>query len=256
MLTTALRNVLAHKARLAMTVLAVCLGVAFVSGTLVFADSTTAAHRAAASKNFAGVALTVTAKEPRPGAGTDQPTSVLDDALVRKLADVPGVAAVRPSADGSAVLNAADGTPLRVGARWANQAAAYVPGKDGTDGRYPLTEGRAPRGGDEIAVDRGTAAAGRLRIGDPVTLATDGPAMTKRLVGTVTTDDTRVTAGGTLVLFDRATAQQLFATPGHYTGIDLAAAPGTDQVDLARKVAAVLPADRAEATTGAAQAAQ
>ncbi|MFD8085928.1 ABC transporter permease [Kitasatospora sp. NPDC059722] len=256
MLTTALRNVLAHKARLAMTVLAVCLGVAFVSGTLVFADSTTAAHRAAASKNFAGVALTVTAKEPRPGSGADQSTSVLDDALVRKLADVPGVAAVRPSADGSAVLNAADGTPLRVGARWANQAAAYVPGKDGTDGRYPLTEGRAPRGGDEIAVDRGTAAAGRLRIGDPVTLATDGPAMTKRLVGLVTTDDTRVTAGGTLVLFDRATAQQLFATPGHYTGIDLAAAPGTDQVDLARKVAAVLPADRAEATTGAAQAAQ
>ncbi|MFE2409257.1 ABC transporter permease [Kitasatospora sp. NPDC059408] len=256
MLTTTLRNVLAHKARLAMTVLAVCLGVAFVSGTLVFADSTTAAHRAAASKNFAGVALTVTAKEPRPGAGADQPTSVLDDALVRKLGDVPGVAAVRPSADGSAVLNAADGTPLRVGARWANQAAAYVPGKDGTDGRYPLTEGRAPRGGDEIAVDRGTAAAGRLRIGDPVTLATDGPAMTKHLVGLVTTDDTRVTAGGTLVLFDRATAQQLFATPGHYTGIDLAAAPGTDQVDLARKVAAVLPADRAEATTGAAQAAQ
>ncbi|MGW2251054.1 ABC transporter permease [Kitasatospora sp. NPDC001660] len=256
MLKTALRNVLTYKARWAMTVLAVCLGVAFVSGTLVFADSTAAAHRAAASKNFADIALTVTAKEPRPGATTDQQPSALDDALARKLADVPGVAAVRPSADGSAVLNAADGTPLRVGARWANQAAAYVPGKDGTDGRYPLVEGRAPRNGDELAVDRGTAAAGRLKTGDPVTLATDGPAVTRRLVGIVTTGDTRVTAGGTLVLLDLATAQQLFATPGHYTGIDLSAAPGTDQFDLARRVAAVLPADRAEATTGAAQAAQ
>ncbi|MEV7024380.1 FtsX-like permease family protein [Kitasatospora sp. NPDC093558] len=253
MLKTTLRNVLAHRARLAMTVLAVCLGVAFVSGTLVFADSTAAAHRAAASRNFADIALTVTAKELPPG--SEQP-SALDDALVRKLADVPGVAAVRPSADGAAVLNAADGSPLRVGARWANQAAAYVPGKDGTDGRYPLVEGHAPRTGDELAVDRGTAAVGRLKIGDPVTLATDGPAMTKRLVGIVTTDDTRVTAGGTLLLFDRATAQQLFATPGHYTAIDLAAAPGTDPSDLARRVAAVLPADRAEATTGAAQAAQ
>ncbi|MEE1786156.1 FtsX-like permease family protein [Streptomyces sp. SP17BM10] len=256
MLTTALRNVLAHKARLAMTVLAVCLGVAFVSGTLVFADSTTAAHRAAATKNFAGIALTVTAKEPAPASGADQGGGVLDDALVRTLADVPGVAAVRPSAEGSAVLNAADGSPLRVGARWANQAAAYVPGKDGTDARYPLAEGRAPANGDELAVDRGTAAAGRLRIGDQVTVATDGPAMTKRLVGTVTTDDTRVTAGGTLVLFDRATAQHLFATPGHYTGIDLAAAPGTEPAELARRVSAVLPADRAETTTGAAQAAQ
>ncbi|MGK4585068.1 ABC transporter permease [Kitasatospora sp. HPMI-4] len=256
MLKTALRNALAHKARLAMTVLAVCLGVAFVSGTLVFADSTAAAHRAAASRNFAGIAVTVTAKEPRPGTTAGQQPSALDDPLARKLADVPGVAAVRPSADGSAVLNAADGTPLRVGARWANQAAAYVPGPDGTDGRYPLVEGRTPKDGDEIAVDRGTASAGRLKIGDQVTLATDGPAMAKRLVGIVTTDDTRVTAGGTLILFDRATAQQLFATPGHYTGIDLTAAPGTDPSDLARRVTAVLPADRAEATTGAARAAQ
>ncbi|SOB88953.1 ABC transporter permease [Streptomyces sp. 1331.2] len=256
MLKTALRNALAHKARLAMTVLAVCLGVAFVSGTLVFADSTAAAHRAAASRNFADIAVTVTARTPPPGAAAGLQPDPLDDSLARKLADLPGVAAARPTADGSAVLNAADGTPLRVGARSANQAAAYVPGRDGTDSRYPLAEGRAPKDGDELAVDRGTAAAGRLRIGDRVTLATDGPAMTKRLVGIVTTTDTRVTAGGTLVLFDRATAQQLFATPGHYTGIDLAAAPGTDPYELARRVAAVLPADRAEATTGAAQAAQ
>lgn len=80
--------------------------------------------------------------------------------------------------------------------------------------------------------------------------------MTKRLVGIVTTEDTRVTAGGTLALFDQATAQKLFASPGHYTGIDLSAAPGTDQFALSRRVTGVLPADRAEATTGAAQAAQ
>lgn len=256
MLRTALRNILAHKARLAMTVLAVCLGVAFVSGTLVFADSTAAAHRAAASKNFAGIAVTVTAKTPPPGAPAEQQADVLDDSLVRTLAAVPGVAAVRPSVDGAAVLNAADGTPLRAGRAWSNPAAAYVPGPDGKDTRHPLVEGRAPAGGGEIAVDRGTAAAGRFHLGDTVTLATDGPVMAKRLVGIVTTDDTRVTAGGTLTLFDRATAQQLFATPGHYTGLDLTAAPGTDPAELARRVTDVLPADRAEATTGAALAAQ
>ncbi|MBP0448748.1 FtsX-like permease family protein [Kitasatospora sp. RG8] len=259
MLRTALRNVLAHKARLVMTVLAVCLGVAFVCGTLVFADSTAAAYRAAASRSFADVAVTVTAKTPPPGTAADQRDdaldSALDDELVRKLAAVPGVAAVRPSADGRAALNAADGSPLRV-RPGANPAAAYLPGKDGKDARHPLVEGRAPSGGDEIAVDSGTAAAGHYRIGDTITLATDGPAMTKRLVGIVTTEDTRVTAAGTLTLFDRATAQQLFATPGHYTAIDLSAAPGTDQYALARRVTELLPAGRAEATTGAAQAAQ
>ncbi|MFD0351319.1 ABC transporter permease [Kitasatospora aburaviensis] len=143
MLKTALRNVLAHKARLLMTVLAVGLGVAFVSGTLVFADSTAAAHRAAASKNFADIAVTVTANESPTGGPADQRDGVLDDALVRRLAAVPGVAAVRPTADGRAVLNAADGTPLRV-RTGANLAAAYVPGADGEDRRHP---DRGPRPG-------------------------------------------------------------------------------------------------------------
>ncbi|MFB7665836.1 ABC transporter permease [Kitasatospora sp. NPDC056138] len=256
MLRTALRNVLAHKGRLVMTVLAVCLGVAFICGTLVFADSSAAAARAAASKNFADTALTVTPKDSPSGAAADQHPTVLDDALVRRLADVPGVAAVRPSVDGSAVLNAADGTPLRAGKAWANLAAAYVPDKDGKDGRYPLVKGHAPRNGDELAVDSGTAAAGGFGIGDQVTLATDGPVLTKRLVGIVTTRDTRVTAGGTLALFDEATAQRLFASPGHYNAIDLSATPGTDRSELADRVTAVLPADRAEAVSGAAQAAQ
>ncbi|MEV5483602.1 MULTISPECIES: ABC transporter permease [Streptomyces] len=255
MLKTALRNLLAHKARQIMTLLAVCLGVAFVSGTLVFADSSAEAHRAAASKSFADIAVSVTAKAPPPGAAAHQQASPLDDALARKLAAVPGVAAVRPSADGTAALNAADGTPLRVHPG-ANQAAGYVPGEDGKDSRYPLAEGRAPTNSGELAVDRGTVAAGHFRIGDTITLAIDGPVMTKRLVGIVTTEDTRVTAGGTLALFDKATAQKLFASPGHYTGIDLSAAPGTDQFALSRRVTGMLPADRAEATTGAAQAAQ
>ncbi|MFJ8011767.1 ABC transporter permease [Streptomyces sp. NPDC096339] len=256
MLRTALRNVLAHKARLAMTVLAVCLGVAFVSGTLVFADSSAAAHRAAASKGFADTSVTVTPKYSPAGSADDQRTTGLDDALARKLAAVPGVAAVRPSVDGSATLAAADGSPLRAGKTWANLAAAYVPGKDGTDGRHPLVEGRAPADGDELAVDSGTAAAGKFRVGDTVSLATDGPVMRKRLVGIVRTDDPRVNAGGTLALFDKATAQELFAAPGLYTGIDLTAAAGTGQSELAARVTAVLPADRAEATTADALAAQ
>lgn len=256
MFRTALRNVFAHKARLAMTVLAVCLGVAFVSGTLVFADSSAAAYRAAASQNFAGIAVTVTPKDPPPGTAVDEHSPALDDALVRKLAGVPGVASVRPAADGSAVLNAADGTPLRADKAWSNLGAAYVPGKDGQDSRYPLSAGHAPRTGKEIAVDSGTASAGHLGIGDLVTVATDGPVMKKRLVGIVSTKDTRVTAGGTLALFDKASAQRLFASRGHYTGIDLAAADGTDPFDLSRRIEDVLPADRAQATTGSAQAGQ
>lgn len=69
-------------------------------------------------------------------------------------------------------------------------------------------------------------------------------------------NDSRVKAGGTLAMFDMATAQKLFAAPRHYNQIDLTATPGTSQSELANRVTAVLPADRAEATTGSAQADQ
>ncbi|MFC7308121.1 ABC transporter permease [Streptomyces monticola] len=254
MLKTAVRNILAHKARQLMTVLAVALGVAFVCGSLVFADSTAAAQRAAASKNFADIAVTVSEKPSASGGPTDPKKGVLDDALARKLAAVPGVASVRPSADGTAALNATDGSPLRVDTG-KNHAASYVPDTHGKDSRYPLVVGRAPEHAGELAVDRATADAGHFRVGDTITLAIDGPVMTKRLVGIVTTKDTRATTG-TLALFDKATAQKLFAAPGHYSAIDLSAAPGTDQYELARRVTDVLPGDRAEAVTGAARAEQ
>ncbi|MCF3102118.1 FtsX-like permease family protein [Streptomyces roseoverticillatus] len=255
MLRTALRNVLAHKARLIMTVLAVCLGVAFISGSLVFADSTTSAYRASMAKNYAGIAVTVDPKYP-PGAPADERANVLDDALVAKLAAVPGVAAARPTVDGSVTLAAKDGSPMRAGNAMGKLAAAYIPGTDGKDSRYPLTAGRAPRTGGEVALDRGTATAGKYALGDTVTLAGDGPVLRMRLVGIVKTDDTRVTSGGTLAVFDKATAQKLFAAPGRYNGIDLSAEPGTDQFELARRVGALLPADRAEATTATAKANQ
>ncbi|MBL1097747.1 ABC transporter permease [Streptomyces coffeae] len=255
MLLIALRNVLAHKARLIMTVLAVCIGVAFITGSLVFADSTTAAYRAAMSRNYADIAVSVTPKS-LPGASGKEQYGALDDALVRKLSTVPGVASVRPAADSSVTLSAKDGTPMRADSMMGKFGATYVPGADGKDSRYPLTAGRAPRNSGEVALNRGTAAAGGYALGDTVTLAKDGPVLKKRLVGLVSTNDSRVNAGGTLAVFDKTTAQKLFAAPEHYNQIDLTATPGTSQFELADRVTAVLPADRAEATTGSAQADQ
>jgi putative ABC transport system permease protein len=57
------RGLAAHKARLAMTLVAVCLGTAFVAGTLIFTDSTGRAADAETLRNallgFAGIAVLV-----------------------------------------------------------------------------------------------------------------------------------------------------------------------------------------------------
>ncbi|MFI1157040.1 ABC transporter permease [Streptomyces sioyaensis] len=260
MLRTALRNVLAHKARLMMTALAVLLGVAFVSGTLVFGDTTAGAFRNASAVSLKDVAVAVQAQMSEPSSvpaggpakgGKGRPTTVLDTALAHKIRALPGVAAVRPTVRGEATLADKDGRPVNADNPEQNLATNYQPGKNGTDSRFPLKEGRAPAAGGELALDAKTAKRAGYRIGDTVRFATDGPALAKKLVGIVTTDDPRVAAGSTLTLFDTTTAQTLFLTSGRFHEIAVAAQPGTDERALTARVQALLPADGATATSGA-----
>ncbi|UJB42079.1 ABC transporter permease [Streptomyces sp. A1-5] len=263
MLRTALRNVLAHKARLMMTALAVLLGVAFVSGTLVFGDTTANAFRNASTQSLKGVAVAVQAGESpgdeaqaSPGAGTAAGkdggrTSALDAALAQKIRALPGVDSVRPTVNGQATLAGKDGRPVNADSSWQNLATNYLPGKDGKDSHFPLRKGRAPAAEGELALDATTAEKAGYRVGDTVRFATDGPALTKKLVGIVTTDDPRVTAGGTLTLFDTTTAQKLFLAPGRFDAIAVAAKPGADERALTAQVQSLLLAKGARATSGA-----
>ncbi|WP_414507525.1 ABC transporter permease [Streptomyces sp. NEAU-L66] len=252
MLRTALRNVLAHKARLMMTALAVLLGVAFVAGTLIFSDTVGSAVKKASEKNLDGVAVSVQAEaaDNSPYIGKDGKRSTLvDEKLADKVRALPGVQSVRSNVNGTATVAGPDNVPL--GHDWQNLATNFQPGKDGQDPRYPLLKGRGPAAGDEIALDEATAKASGRKIGDSVRLATDGPVLTKKLVGIVSTDDPQVTAGGSLTLFDTATAQKLFLHPGQFDELVIGAAPGADQEALTDKVSEVLPKGRATATSGA-----
>ncbi|MFI2186012.1 ABC transporter permease [Streptomyces sioyaensis] len=259
MLRTALRNVLAHKARLMMTALAVLLGVAFVAGTLIFSDSVGEAVKNASAKNLKDVAVSVTASDEgssSPGAsGKDgKRATALDDKLTDRIRALPGVQSVRANVTGQATLAGRDDQPIGNG--WQNLAANYQPGKDGKDSRYPLVQGRGPAAGDEIALAETTAKAAGVGLGDTVRFATDGPVLKKKLVGIVSSDDPQVTAGGSLALFDTATAQKLYLHPGQFDELIVSATPGTNQETLTSKVRAVLPEKRAEATSGRELAAQ
>ncbi|WP_148592320.1 ABC transporter permease [Streptomyces sp. WAC01526] len=251
MLRTALRNVLAHKARLMMTALAVLLGVAFVAGTLIFSDTVGSAVKKASEKNLDGVAVSVQAEaaDNSPDVGKDgKRTTLVDEKLADTIRALPGVESVRRNVNGTATVAGPDNVPL--GHDWQNLAANFQPGRDGHDPRYPLLKGRGPAAGNEIALDEATAKASGRKIGDSVRLATDGPVLTKKLVGIVSTDDPQVTAGGSLTLFDTATAQKLFLHPGQFDELVIGAAPGADQQALTAKVSEVLPKDRATATSG------
>ncbi|MFE6869194.1 ABC transporter permease [Kitasatospora sp. NPDC057692] len=255
MLRTALRNVLAHKARLAMTALAITLGVAFVCGTLVFGESVTHALRGASARSLKDVAVSVQAASRR--ASDKEADDTLSTALTGELADqvraLPGVTSVHPIVNGTATLAAKDGRPLNADSSWQNLATNHAPGTPGSDrdDRFPLNAGRAPATGGEIALDRHTAEKAGYAVGDTVRFATEGPTLTATLVGTVDTDDPRVTAGGTLALFDTGTAQRLFLQAGRFDELAVASAPGTDDQALTDRIRALLPTDGITVTSGA-----
>ncbi|MFE2942111.1 ABC transporter permease [Streptomyces sp. NPDC059255] len=244
MFRTALRTVLAHKARLLMTVLAVTLGVAFVAGTLVFTSTVSAAYRNSSDKGFDRVDVAVRSDGAGAWPGT-APTLTPD--LVGRLAKVPGVRSVTGVVSGFTAVAGRNGE--LVGEGWSTQGANYAAISGAPDPRYPLAEGRAPKGRDEVALDVRTAERAGYQVGNTVRLSADGPVRTPRLVGIFTTDSGEVAAGGTLALFDTPTAQQLFTRPEEFSEIHVEAAPGTSQAELAAAVDQLLP-EGLSSTTG------
>jgi putative ABC transport system permease protein len=245
MFRTALRNVLAHKARLLMTVLAVMLGVAFVSGTLVFTNTISEAYQKSSAKGFDQVDVAVQ-QAYRPDEGdriAEQPKLTAE--LLRKVGKVPGAESATGVVTGFTALADKDGK--LIGGGFQSQGGNYW-GEN--DPRYPIEEGRAPSGPDEIAIDAKTAERAGYQVGDTVRLSVDGPVLSPTVSGVFRTDDGNVAAGGSLTLFDTATAQKLFHSPGAYDEITVTAAPGTSQERLRSAIDKVVPEDLATTITG------
>ncbi|HZF89433.1 ABC transporter permease [Streptomyces sp.] len=245
MFRTALRNVLAHKARLLMTVLAVMLGVAFVSGTLVFTNTISEAYQNSSAKGFDQVDVAVDPEYQESEGDTLGKTPELTRAILDESARVPGAASATGVVTGFTALADKDGK--LVGNGFQSQGGNYW-GTD--DPRYPLVEGHAPKGRGEVLIDSETAGRTGYRVGDTLRLSVDGPVLKPRIAGIFTTDDGNVAAGGSLALFDTATAQQLFGKQGTYDQIAVRAKPGVTQSALKAELDKALPADRVETTTG------
>lgn len=165
MFRTALRNVLAHKARLLMTVLAVMLGVAFVSGTLVFTSTLSDAFRNSAQKSLEHVDVAVQPPSSDAAPGAPEATPQVDGKLLGTVARVPGATTVTGLVSG--YTGVADKHGKLLGAGLSTRGSNYFPGKNGKDARYPMRDGAAPKGPDQIALDARTADTAGYRSATP-----------------------------------------------------------------------------------------
>jgi putative ABC transport system permease protein len=247
-----LRNVGARKMRLAMSALAIVLGVAFLSGVLVFS--------AGLSKTFDGIIqgttpdgmVRVEGAESFTAGETGVSAATVSPDVVDKLNALPEVEIAEGNVDGFGMYVVdADGELLGgTGAPTLAFNRTDAPNMDG--GKIlALLDGRWGEGAEEIVLDEGSAEKAGYVIGDSVKLLTPAGQLerTATLVGTAEFNQGG-TAGATLIIFDTPGAQEVFlGGRDAFTTIGLTAADGVTQAELVKAAQAVLP-DGFEAVTG------
>jgi putative ABC transport system permease protein len=245
MLRVSLAGLWGHKRRLVGTFLAVFLGVAFLAGTLVLSATLSNSINDFFVDSNAGTDVVVrsaTKVSDAPGA-TRGP---IDDSIVDKLRQVPGVAVAEPSIQGFGQIVGRDGKAVTVnGPRTAGNWLA-----DPQLNPYKIVEGRPPRADNEVVVNRGAAKSGELRVGDVTTVLTPAPVQVS-LVGIATFGTADAFGGTSYVGFTLNAAQhELTNEPQKVSSISVKATSGVAASELARRVSAVLPSG-VQAITGA-----
>jgi putative ABC transport system permease protein len=235
------RGLRARKLRLALTALAIVLGVTFVTGTLVLTDTLnrtfdTLIGTAYQHINFqirGTAAFNNDTAAAANGTGDRKPIPASLAAAVRRL---PGVADVDPSVAGYAQFVSGGDA---IGSAGSALGFSFDPNRRLSSIR--LVDGSAPHAADDVVMDKGTATKYHFRVGDRVRLLSGGPPRSFTLTGIVTFGNADNLAGATLAGFDLPTAQALFNTRGQYNAINVLAKPGADNVRLQRAIAEILP---------------
>jgi putative ABC transport system permease protein len=225
-----LRNLAAHKVRLALTVLSVVLGTAFVAGSFVFTDTL--------QKTFDGLFADAAKGVDVRVSGLEEGSSGVPLTELPTLEAIDGVRAVVPAVDGPIVLLGADKKPLQSGGA-PSIGLSYTPPEQALGEPDVMVAGAPPAAPGQIALNEGAARKAGLAVGD----------RTQVLVPTSGVIDVTVTgiyetpsdSGGFVgAQFDGAQARELFTDGSHVDYIDVAGT-GVSQSELRDRVAAALP---------------
>ncbi|HUQ55440.1 ABC transporter permease [Lentzea sp.] len=157
MLKTILAGLRARTARLVLSSVAIALGVAFVTGTLVLGDAVEAQTRDNFARSARNVDAAVHLQENSPNRESGIPAD-----LLQKIRSTQGVEGADSREFGSAALLGGDG-------KARNAAVQPLPTTEKLRD-FNLQDGRFPGRSDEVAVDTKTAQIAKLKIGDELEL--------------------------------------------------------------------------------------
>jgi putative ABC transport system permease protein len=249
MLKVTLKGLAAHKLRFVMTAIAVMIGVAFLSGTLVFTDTIRQTFNDLFSdiyRNTDAVVRAPTAFETNFG---DQRARVPPETLAAVRA-VPGVRAAEGDLqidyaqivdkNGDAIGNPGRGAPS-LGFAWTENPELNA---------FEVVAGDQPRFDNEIVIDKRSADRGHLRVGDRVDILTVDPPKEYTIVGIARFGTADSPAGASVVLFTPAQAQRIAHADGEFDSVSAIAEPAVSQDELKTRLEQSLVTSNFEVLTG------
>ncbi|WP_194814219.1 ABC transporter permease [Nocardia sp. XZ_19_385] len=242
--TLALRGLWARKSRLVGSFLAVFLGVSFLSGGLMLADTLQGSVDRFLDQAYSGTDVLV---RNSTEVATDALTvrGSIDSSVLDTVRATDGVAVAVPLIQAPGQLLGKDGVPLDVqGPRLAGNWVTD-PGLN----PYHVVEGRTPSGPGEVVINKALADLGTFEVGDTTAVLTTAR-IPVTIVGLSKFGSQDGFGGSSFIAFGLAEAQQLVApAPDRISSVAVRAASGVSDDELVRRLSAVL-SPPARAVTG------
>jgi putative ABC transport system permease protein len=241
MFRVSLRNLLANKLRLLLTVAAVTVGVTFVSGTFVLSDTMVKAFDELYTGLTSATDVVVRSEAAYEAdvATTGGQVRPLAEDVVEQVRSVPGVAVAEGGVAGFALILDPQGEPIQPGG--APTLATSLTENRELAGDAGFRSGRMPSGPREMAIDARTVAKAGYALGDRVDVVLLHGRRTFTLVATIGFGESDSLLGATLAGFDLPTAQTLLGKQGVVDQIDVMAAEGVTAEELRNRIAEALP---------------
>jgi putative ABC transport system permease protein len=244
------RSMLAHRVRLALTGLAIALGVAFMAGSFTFSATLTHSLDSLFTQASAGTDVEVTHASPGGSTITGSSAQPLPASVLATVRRVPGVAAAAGEISGQVVLLGRDGKslpgPFGVALSWPDNVAFQA--------TFTRRTGRPPARPGQVMIDWASARRGHFAVGQMISIAIAGHASPFTVTGITGYGSADSIGGGSMAIFSLPTAQHLFGLANEYDQIVVKAAPGLPATQLRDRIASALPAHDQAVTAASASA--
>jgi putative ABC transport system permease protein len=251
MFALTVKSIRANKARFILTSLAVLLGVAFMAGTFVLTDTIKKSYDQISTSVYHSTDAVVRSAQVVNSGGQGAKTrGTISASTLATVRAVKGVQAAEPQQLGVAVVVGRDGKLLDAN---PNASVPLALGWQDTPALNPmrLVSGHGPRAPDEIVIDRASAKKGHFGVGDTVRVVSPAGSHLYRIAGIATYGGADNAAGAQVVAFTQQTASWVIGTPGRYSAIEVVAAPGYSQQQVAANIRAAIHQPGTQVITGA-----